>query len=331
MGLFALIWLAVEQRSNLTEAIRYGFAFVGAALLSLIPMLWFIVTNTGTYWNSVNRHSVRDTPEWQALQGPIEQIEYVFGEYVGFWWRLAFSPTVDYVDASGITEVVPPLLLLLAAAGLVVALIRHWEPLIWLGAMIVLLMPFATVLTEQGEVRRTLVIAPFLAMFSAIGIVEAIRYLRARASSGVMRIGIIVIAVIALIGIGTDLRNYYVVHGDSPAQHWVFAEDFYEASMFIQALSDNEYVYFMSERWSFNYEPRRFLAPEARGEDRSEEFGQFELDVDRANGDPVFVLVGDYRSAIELLQEYYPGGEMVTGPGDPDPAFIAYIVTSDSE
>jgi uncharacterized membrane protein len=331
LGLFAFGWLVLQHRQNLTRAVHYGLVFAGAALLSLIPMLWFVVNNTRLYWNSVNRHSIQDTDHWQALQGPPEQVRYMLTEYWHFWWRLAFSPSVDYVDASGITEVVPPLLLLIAAAGLVIALIRRREPLVWLGAMIVLLMPFATVLTDQGAMRRTLVIAPFLAMFGAIGIIETIRYLHARATPAVWRIGITVIAVITLAGIGTDLRNYYVVHGDSPTQHWVFAEDFYEASMFIQGLSKEQYVYFMSERWSFDYEPRRFLAPDARGEDRSDEFGQFGLDVDRANGDPVFVLVGAYRSEIVALQEWYPDGEMVAGPGAPDPAFIAYFVAGDSE
>lgn len=326
LGLLAAACIFRQSRGEPGVMIRNAVAFGGAALVALTPMLWFILNNFQMYWNSINRHSVRDTAEWQELSGPIAHAGYVIEEYFRYWSELSFSPRVNYVDATGITEIVPVLLLLVALAGMIVALVRFREPLVWLGALIVVLMPFATVLTEQGEMRRTLIIAPFLAMFSAIGIVEAIRLLRDRFSLVIAWSGIVVVAVVMLIGVTSDLRNYFVEHAESPTQHWVFAEDFYEASLFIQGLPDERYVYFMSERWSFDYEPRQFLAPEAKGEDRSDEFGAFRLDVDPTRGDPVFVLVGDYRPALDVLEQEYPGGEVVTGPGESDPAFIAYIL-----
>jgi 4-amino-4-deoxy-L-arabinose transferase-like glycosyltransferase len=331
LGLFALIWLVREHRHSGRATYQRGAVFTGAILLSLVPMFWFIVNNTQMYWNSVNRHSVRDTAQWQNLRGPIEQIEFILLEYGRFWWHLSFSPQIDYVDATGITEVVPTVLLVLAAVGLFIACARFRTPLVWVGAMLVLLTPFATVLTEQGEMRRTFVIAPFLAMFIAIGVLESVRFLRIRAGAALTWVGVGLIVVVTVIGVGADLRNYYLVQAGSPTQRWIFAEEFYEASMFIQQLDDEQYVYFMSERWSFDYVPRRFLAPEAQGEDRSDEFGQFGLDVSTEQGAPVFVLVGDYRPAIDALQQRYPDGEIVTGSDESEPAFIAYILAEESD
>jgi 4-amino-4-deoxy-L-arabinose transferase-like glycosyltransferase len=328
---FVALMLGMRWKADSPSTIRHASAFAVGLLGSILPMIWFIMNNREMYFNSVTRHSGRQTAEWQALDGPIARAGYVVEQYARFWWELSFSPQVDYVDATGITAVVPVLILLLGLAGMGIALVRYREPLVWLGAMIVMVMPFATVLTEQGEMRRTLVIAPFLVMFSAIGVTEVIRAARARFTGLLSWSVFVVLALIISTGVATDLRNYFVAHAESPTQHWIFAEDFYQASTFMQTLTTEHYVYFMSERWSIDYEPRRFLAPEIRGEDRSDEFGRFHLDVDWALGQPVFVLVGEYRPALDALMQEYPEGEVVTGPQTSDPAFIAYLPSTEVE
>jgi uncharacterized membrane protein len=326
LGLFALLMLIRQwlNDADLRAAVLNTAAFGLSALASLLPMLWFIFNNWGMYWNSIDRHSVRDTAEWQELSGPVAQIGYLAEQYVSFWIELSISPVIDYVDATGITPVVPIGLLVLSIGGMALALLRRPGPIVWLGVMIVILIPVATVLTEQGEMRRTLIIAPFLAMFGAIGIVELISMVRQRFSPVLTTSTIAVLGLVVIATTTVDLRNYYMVHGESSTQHWVFAESFYDASMYMQQLPGDHYVYFMANRWSIDYEPRRFLAPDVAGEDRSDEFGRFGLDVDESLGTPVFLLVDDYRPALEALEDTYPGGEVVTGSIDGRPTFIAY-------
>jgi hypothetical protein len=310
--------------SSMRATLWRSAAFVGGLLVAVTPMIWFVINNWDLYWNSIDRHSVRDTAAWQELDNPLAKAGFLIEQYGRYWWELSISPSVDYVDASGITPVVPVVLLAGSLAGMIAALWRRREPLVWLGAMIVLLMPIATVLTEQGEMRRTLIIAPFLAMFAAIGIVELISWVRERGSFLLNGTTVAVIAVVVSVTVTVDLRSYFVDHGESPTQRWVFAESFYDASMYMQGLPDDTYVYFMANRWSIDYEPRRFLAPDIRGEDRSDEFGRFGFDIDESLGSPVFILVGEYRPALEALQGTYPGGEVVTGSIDGRPTFIAY-------
>lgn len=324
--LFVGAFLLSRRPFDVRSVFARGATFAGALLASLLPMLWFILNNFTMYSQSITRHSVRDTEEWQSLDGPLAQVGFVLEDYFQFWRRLSFSPEIDYVDATGITAVVSPALVLLGLLGMAIALLRIRAPIVWLGAMLVLLMPFATVLTEQGEMRRTLIIAPFLAMFSAIGVVEVIRISRAQARPALTWLALAGLAVIVGTGVTGDLRNYFLVHAESDTQRWIFAEEFYDASMYIRDLPDDHRVYFMSDRWSFDYEPRQFLAPDARGEDRSEEFGTFSLDVDRDRGRPAFVLVGEYRPVLDELQEEYPDGEVVTGAIDGRPTFIAYVL-----
>lgn len=326
LGLFAVIMLVRQWKidRDLHLAIQNTAAFGLAVLASTLPMLWFIFNNWGMYWNSIDRHSVRDTTEWQELSGPVSQVGYLIEQYGWFWIRLSISPVIDYVDATGITVVVPISLLLLSIGGMALALWRRPGAIVWLGAMIVILMPVATVLTEQGEMRRTLIIAPFLAMFAAIGIGELISIVRQRYSPALVIATVAGLALFVVASVTFDLRNYFIVHGESSTQHWVFAEPFYDASMYMQQLPGDSYVYFMANRWSIDYEPRQFLAPEVVGEDRSDEFGRFGLDVDESLGKPVFVLVGDYRPVLDALQNTYPGGDVFTGSINGRPTFIAY-------
>ena len=61
---------------------------------------------------------------------------------------------------------------------------------------------------------------------------------------------------------------------------WVachFAEPIAAASEYIEQQPNRPYVYFFSGRWSYNYETRRYLAPDVAGEDRSTQFGRFDL------------------------------------------------------
>jgi hypothetical protein len=326
LAAFAGGFLFSKWKLDPRRVLREAGSFGGALVAALLPMFWFVANNYDMYASSITRHSVRDTAAWQELDGPLAHAGFVVEQYFRFWWELAFSPEVDYVDATGITEVVPPILLLLSFIGMIVALVRIRDPIIVLGALIMLLTPFATVLTEQGEMRRTLVIAPFLAMFLAIGLVAL--YLKSREVLSPARMWVLMVAVVIVTGAGvvTDLRNYFVVHAESETQRWIFAEEFYDASKFIKNLPDDHYVYFMADRWSIDYEPRRFLAPDARGEDRSDEFGRFGLDVDPEQGRPVFVLVGQYRLVLEALQDTYPDGEVMTGEVDGRPTYVAYVL-----
>lgn len=123
-----------------------------------------------------------------------------------------------------------------------------------------------------------------------------------------------------------NIYNYFWTFRGAPLQEWVYVTEFTESVNYISSHSDGTYVYYLSERWSFNYEPRMFVAGSARGEDRSQEFAKYHLDVDPAKGRPLFVLVGNYRQILPELQRLYPGGAVATGGDSANPSFIAYTL-----
>jgi hypothetical protein len=87
--------------------------------------------------------------------------------------------------------------------------------------------------------------------------------------------------------------------------------------------SDN-YVLYLNAEATIGYETARFLAPNVRGEDRSAEFGRPSLRTDDVEGQPVFLLLGEYMGKLDELRQRYPGGETIAGPGTPT-RYIAYI------
>jgi hypothetical protein len=92
--------------------------------------------------------------------------------------------------------------------------------------------------------------------------------------------------------------------------HVYDAEEMVSASHYMNDLPDDAYVYFYAGRWAFDYEVRRFLAPDVQGEDRSREFsntGTASLQTDRTSDvmfivfDPYLDLAGEVSSCIQAV------------------------------
>jgi hypothetical protein len=330
--LFVGLMIVMEYRHRVRNGVIAVGAFAGAALVALLPMIHYAIRNPDHYFGRFSGQTVQTGAGWGEAEGMLDRIRFLVGEYAGFWQRLCCEPVPDRTDGSGVTEMVPLILLIFAAGGMVLGAVRYRTPLVWLGLAIVLIMPLAAVLTEGAVMRRTFAIAPFLALFAALGAVEVVRIIATSPAHVLRPVATVLLFVALTLGVATDLRNYFAVWAESDFQRWVFVEPLTEASLYMRQFDENCYVYLLAERWSIRYETRRYLAPDVQGEDRSKRFGDYpdnsnieiDLSIDGAPGTPVFILIGNYRELIGELQQRYPGGRTILG-GDPaDPLFIAY-------
>jgi 4-amino-4-deoxy-L-arabinose transferase-like glycosyltransferase len=326
VGLFIVVHLLRERRRIGGDTVRALGGFGLAMLLAMLPMIWFVARNPGQYAYRFERTSVLEDSEWSALSGPVERAGFIAAEYVGFWRRLCCDPVIDTIDASGVTPTVPLPLLVLAAVGIVAALLRYRSPLVDFGILVVLISPFGITLMTDAVMRRTLVLAPFLAMFAALALLEIARLAHRVGPRPLYGVTVVTCAALAVVIVLQDLRNYFIVFADAPEHRWVFVEEFVDATHYMRALPEDAYVYFYADRWSIDYEPRRYLAPEVNGEDRSDRFGGgiARFEVDPAHDRPVFVLVGLYRDELERIRARYPGGRVVYGGRSERVTFIAY-------
>jgi hypothetical protein len=121
---------------------------------------------------------------------------------------------------------------------------------------------------------------------------------------------------------------------DDPQMRYVYPRQLDAASQYVDKLPRDTIVYFYSGRWSYNYETRRFLAPETYGVDRSREFrpptqggDDDPLDLRRERGAPVaFVFLAPYLEELPKVQEQHPGGQTIEDLHDGEVLFRAYFL-----
>lgn len=323
----AVTVLLVGERVGERERFTRLLAFGGGSFLVALPMLRFAADERNGYFQHARLYSLFGREEWTSLASASERTGFLVRRYAGFWDRLCCEPRLDYVDGTGLTPLVPWPLLVLATAGLVLALARQRAPWTALGTLVVAIAPLGAVVTVDGFARRTLALAPFLALFAGVGVVELWR--SAHRLSVAPRLAVIT-TLLLLVGFGVyrSLRDEVGRFPDEPITAWIFAEELTGASRFMAGLAPDRHVYFYSERWSVDYESRRFLAPNVSAEDRSVEFGELSFDVDPELGDPVFVFLGEYRELLPEVRARYPGGTTVEVGPLANRTFVAYIAPS---
>lgn len=316
------LWTGRGQRDRVAPAVGVG---VAGLLLAALPMLLFALDGAARYLTRFDQTSMLRRPEWASLD-LWGRAGFLVTRYLAFWDRACCRPVVDGADGTGVAPLVPPAMLVLAFVGVALALLSRRGPLTFAGILLLLLLPFGSVLTDGGLARRTFALAPFLAVFAAVGAVDGISLIRRRAYAG----GWLSLVAIGLLGavVYQNLDNYFGRFPSSDARRFVFAQEMFEASRFMRVLPADRRVYFYSERWSLDYETRQYLAPDVKGEDRSTEFGRppvrGSLEVDPTRGAPVFVFLGRYRALLDQARARYPGGSVtVVGPTDA-PSFVAY-------
>jgi 4-amino-4-deoxy-L-arabinose transferase-like glycosyltransferase len=325
IGLFVLAHLLTGERVASHCSTARAAAFAIALAIVALPMARLIADPNSGYLNHARHISILTTDEWAALDGPGGRAAFLVDRYFDFWDRICCHPQIDGVDALGDRPPVPLAMLLLAAVGAVLGLWRRWRPLVSLGSLIVLLLPLAAVLTVDGALRRALAMAPFLAMFAALGVLELLEFARRR--RGVQR-ATLAVATASCVGLALlpSVADSAAPLRASQTARWIFGQEMTDAALFMSTLPSTSHVYFYSRRWSVNYETRQFLAPHVSAEDRSAEFGHLSFDVDPTKGTPVFIFLGEYQDRLEEVRQRYPGGQVVMSDSGPEPSFRAYLV-----
>lgn len=317
-------YLAFNRSVPLRRDLVGVAAFTLALMIVLVPMARYALADDTKYWDHFQESRLIETNEWQELDGSAERGRFLASRYVDVWDRLSREPEEDLVDGTGMTVIIPPIMLLLASFGIVIGLWRYRSPLVYLGTLIIVIMPLGSAITSGGELRRALVIAPFLAMFCGLGAVAVLDVARRRGRAATAGAAV---AVAILTGVVTyqNLDLYFGEFAEPEIQEQVLGTPMADAAIFMDSLPDGNYVYFYSNKWSFNYATRLYLAPNASGTDRSHRFGTYSLDIEPEHGTPVFVFLGDYLNAIETARDLYPGHEITPNTSDGEPTFRAYL------
>lgn len=329
---FAVVLLAIERKRWRTLAPRLGLMFAVAFVVAL-PLISYIRDEKNDYLAHHKLISVLYKPEFEDANLPGKA--RVLAERTVDWLNLmTLEPKTDYTDATGTTPIIDrlTLVLLLLGVGLSLKLRRpgHLALLVFL-----LVLPVSAIVTLDGAARRSLGMAPFVAMLAALPLARGWEW--AELNAGDKRLaGRIAVAAVLLVIAVVNVRTYFEDAGDSVDAKWVYVEQLAEASKYIETLPDHPYVYFYSSRWAYDYETRRYLAPDLKGENRSDEFGKRMVNGEEvpppvtdydARVPSVVVLLPAYMDLFPAIEAEYPGGVKHIGRNRQEEVlFIAYTL-----
>jgi hypothetical protein len=252
--------------------------------------------------------------------------------------RLVAESTWDYsklivwgerpilVDASGRKPTVDWLTLLLVAGGFLYCLKHWWKPETQLLLVMLVVIPIGAVVWLEGLARTTVGLAPFLAMFAGLTIDKLWTLADETAPSRrqkAFRFAVpAVIVALAVFNIGAYFQDFG--RHDTFAR-FVYAEPIAAASEYVKDQPNRPNVYFFSGRWSYMYETRRYLAPDVPGEDRSTQFGRYDLTVDRSKN-ALLILMPPYLDITPQLRNLYPDAQVTTRLSGRDVLFTAFYI-----
>ncbi|HXF51288.1 MAG TPA: glycosyltransferase family 39 protein [Dehalococcoidia bacterium] len=328
----ALLWFATaETGRNLSRGWLRAIArpalcltlFAVMAVIAALPMIQYAADPQNGYLNHHRTVSVFESEEWKSKDA-WEKLTFSLGRVKDFYSAVFWKGEPDGADAAGARAMVDRASVVLVAAGLLMLASKWRNPAAATVLAAFVFLPFASEFTYNALFRRSLGLVPFLAVIAAVPLAALWDRARSFAREWQTLTRVAVAGVVALIGYQA-LTYYFRDFPDTSLARFTFAVELAKASEYMQDLPDDTYVYFYSARWGFGYETRRYLAAGVEGEDRSREFGTFDLRRTRDTG-VAYVLLAPYEEYLSQLTRLYPGGIVTESRHDGTVEFVAYYL-----
>ncbi|MBI2909029.1 MAG: glycosyltransferase family 39 protein [Chloroflexi bacterium] len=301
------LFLVVFKRYQITR--RAVLTFSLAAFIGVSPMLLLIIQRPAFYF--MHHGASFFFLDKQYAEAP-DKLAFVSDNAVRSITLLFRSGGRDRVDGLGTTGLLDPVLGALAVGGLLMSLrrIKDERYFLILAGFITGLIGIIISTKGLGEYRRGISMLPFIALAGAValdglwGLVN--RRFGVRATCAVVGGALVFVAVF-------NVNYYFRDWLPSDPTRWVYAYDLARASIYLKDLDNkNTYVYFLSDRWSYNYETRKFLAPDVPGEDRFGAFGKSKtIERDPAHSNVIYLILPPYDRLIPEIRSKYPDGDYV--------------------
>ncbi len=319
-------WVPLFEQRDLSEYLKRMAIVFAIAFVVAIPLLLYIRGDNG-YTEHLDLVSVFETDEWKDA-GPAGRFDILSDNGRQFIGDAFWDGEPDFSDGAGTWPMIDRVSLALLIIGLGMA-VWNWRRVPYMAVLImVALLPFGTIVTTQGTFRQTLGIVPFLAALQALPL--AFVWGRAQAAEPrVQAAAYIAVGSVLTVITVLNMNTYFAKFPEADAAEYTFSQEYRQAIEFAKAVPGDPYVYLLSNRWGLDYEPRVYLAPDMRGEDRSSEFSESKaasVETDRKQ-DVVYLFLGSYLGRIDEVERLYPGGTRFEEPGfDGGPAFRAYYL-----
>lgn len=316
VGLFFIYMALVHYANDLRRIVGWTAIVLGAAFLAGLPMASWAHDNAEIYTGRLEKYSITSTEEWKNADNIFERAGIVLDNERDYITWLTDTPVPDNVDAAGYFPLINPVLLSLLVVGGGMALWRWRSPQHAFLIICIVVIAFGPAVTVEAPYRRTLGLVPMLCALAALPLAALWQNARRLGQTGLLAGAVVAVGLFASTA-AIDVHRYFDTFENLPSARWVYVQELTEASEFLAGLDRDPkpYVYFYSGRWMFDYETRRFLAPDFEGEDRSVEFGFVDpppLEADRSR-DVLFLFLPPYDELAYEVALRYPGGTPTEG------------------
>jgi hypothetical protein len=332
---FLYAFSSVKTARERTRLCLRTAVFALAALVAASPLIAYAARDPAFFFRHHKQVSVFSSPQW--LSDDWAARTALLAERSRFWFEGLFvQGRFDSGDGYGVAgfPLVDPITGCLAGVGLVLAVARWRRPLSMLMIAAGPLLSLGAVLTAgPGAFRRTISLAPFIAMLAALPLAGLYRagaqWSERRRTKAPELAAVAVVAALVAMAVAHDLRAYFGPVAKDRQLRWVFARELRRASEFLADIPKGTRVYFFSERWSCHYETRRYLAPGIDCVDRSRRFGGIHsrsglVDFSAPRGKPaLLLLMGEHMRQLETLRKRHPEAKAEIGEIDGARIFAA--------
>ena len=329
IGVFMLLLIKDSQMSDVPQfhlSFTHFISFWGAFLLTALPMILFAASTPKIFSGHFRINNIFHDAAYLRLQTPASKLLFL-GERFYHAWQVLFSPRgIDAVDGYGAQAILNPIMGGLLVAGVALLLFKLRDRRHQL--LLIMLMTGAIAVTFSipwhGQYRRWVGAIQALFAIQAIAldyIMAVFKKRRWRAIAGT--------ALFLLVGWGAarDVNAYFTVTPSQAFIRWVYCTDLVQALRYVkEAGLTQQHIYFLAARWPFDYETRRFLLPEAFGENRSQEYGRLDLHLNPNEASGLFLIFSPYEYVIPELQAMYPDGTLYERREHGQFVFAAYQV-----
>src|SRR6185437_2561023 len=266
------------------------------------------------------------TPQYAAA-GTWERLGLIAGEAKYFASAYAWHGRKDIVDGNGLRPVFDPLTLVLIAGGLLLAWRYRREPMVIAAVCGLVIIPLPAVLQKGSIMREPVGAAPYAMFFGALPLAALWRAGSERRGWGRWAPAVAAFFAVALIT-GVTVHDYFWTVRKSDFVRLIFFSQETSASLYMRSLPSDTYIYFYSDHAPLSLETRQYLAPDVRGEDRSEEFAGAESIPDDPRRPSAFIFMDRYEPLLTQVEQLFPGGTEHVVTRDGKFEFAAYVLSS---
>ena len=323
IGAALTVFFLVQKDPFKRKLLPLALLLIGAAL-SAAPVIRFAARSPETYLGRINQKSVWDYYEFVDAEGFADRAGFVVQRAWEAFSLFLRNPRMDGVDGIGGVGALDLGIALLAYFGLFIAIRRWRSPPHFIAVLVVLAALSGLVLTDPsaGSMRRSITAIPWVFGLAGVG-GEAIVRLGHRFLGVWGRAATVSAVLLVLLGSGVwNLSYYFIELPLTSTFQWTFPSSHIRSLEAAHSLDNPGTIYYFSGRHSFKYETIQFLYPDSKGVDRSQEFGEFDLE--KLDPGPVtYLLEGPYMEEIDKIMEMYPGGELIVDK-ESQPLYIVY-------